>query len=1431
MSDRGSIFSKAIGKCPEAVVHIGSAEMRCLLDTGAQVSCISESFFKQRLAEGKELIDVSSYIRISAANGLGIPVKGYVELDLTALGHTFPSMGFLVVEDPQESPIDDKKRQVPGVIGANILQVMSNKFDGNSEFLRKLVKKSKDNEWQTALAMFSPMKAEVKSDGEDKCLGMARVAGRYPVLIPAGCSRIIACTTTQQKNVCGLISAIANGPLPRETFIKPCVVNVVKGQVPIEVANFGQEDIYLQPRARIATITKGEVVGKLTEEQNIEYEEVSVQKMVVGDVSKIKNPESVYSKLDVGDLTPEQETKVQELIDKYDALFSRGDHDLGYCDKIKHKIITTDDIPFRMPYRRIPPSYWPEVKDYLETQLNAGVIRPSKSPYASAIVLVKKPCGKIRVVGDFRKLNAKTVKDAHPLPRTEEALEALNGAKYFASFDLAHGFLQCAIDEESMHKTAFHVGSRGLYEYTRMPMGLCNSPATFSRLMQACLGDQNLLSVIVYLDDLLVFGKSFEEMMERLDMVFSRLNEFGLKLKPEKCHLFKPEISYLGHVVSQHGIATDPAKIEAVRNWKIPQNETELRSFLGLASYYRRFIKDFAKIAAPLHAITGGSKKKGSQKSGKAFGDGWDQKCTDAFDELKSKLTSTPVLGYPDFELPFIVETDASFAGLGAVLSQKQGDSQVVIAYASRGLKPPERNDANYSSMKLELLALKWAVTDKFREYLLGSKFTIYTDNNPLAHLETAKLNATEMRWVSQLAQFHFDIKYRSGRSNGNADALSRKVDHVGMIAEMSTEEFGAGEIVTPSSLLPHELISTVKQLVAEPPNRSGSSTRATALPYIPITDIARLQQQDPNLKVVIDLVKKKERPQNRQVKNNKEVVKILRSWDKLFLQNDVLYRKSCQNGTVINQVVLPSIMVKRVIEECHDKLGHQGVDRTTAILRQRCYWRNMDRDIDLHIKNCSRCILAKGGRQTKPTMGSLLANKPLEVLAIDFTTLEKATSGVENVLVLTDVFTKFTQAVPTRNQKAVTVAKVLVNEWFVRYGVPRRIHSDQGRSFESEVIRELCAIYGIRKSRTTPYHPAGNGQCERFNRTMQDLLRTLPPAQKRKWPDHLPTLIYAYNVTPKASTGYSPYFLFFGQEPKLPIDQLLGSTKEDEEERRDPTTDWVVEQHRRLSTAFQKANESLEKRADYRKQHHDQKAGPTDLEIGALVHIRSHPLGRNKIQDKWGDVPYKVVDRPNPNGHVYVVEPLVGIGQPKSYHRNQLLERGTEVVCAAPDDIEPGINFDPLQSDTNDEDDIVITISNGPSVGEEETTIKTTTNQLPEETDDEDDDDADHNDNVEERCEESSIEDTGEEEEQCTEVNEEENIIGDGEETMASTGDFQTTQPLRRSKRKTAGKNDNPYNQPRSVLQQQVSSQLSPQIIAEISQSHLLFLQLLSKQ
>ena len=494
-------------------------------------------------------------------------------------------------------------------------------------------------------------------------------------------------------------------------------------------------------------------------------------------LTETERQDLLLEKLDLSGLEAwpqEQAEKAHSLLKEYHDIFSLEKCDMGHTNATKHKFVLKDPDtpPFKECFCRIPPPQLDEVREHLKLMLDTGVIRPSNSPWCNAVVLVRKKDGSLCFCIDFRKLNSLTVKDSHPLPRICEILESLAGAAHYSTLDMNSGFWQVPMDEESKQYTAFTLGSMGLYECESMPFGLCNAPPTFQRLMQNCLGELNLTYCLIYLDDVVVFSDTPEEHLRRMRVVFDRLHEHGLKLKPSKCEVFKSEINYLAHHVSQKGVLPLKKNLESIAQCPPPDTYTKVKSFVGLVGHYRRFIKGFAKIAAPLYDLTSGNNK--DKKSEHV--DLSPEAC-EAFDRLKAACLQAPILSFPDFNKLFLLETDAFGRGLGAVLSQKQADGLYhPIAYASCVMNETEQR---YHSNKQEFLALKWAVTEQFHEYLSPygknwNEFIVHTDNNPLTYIfPTANLDAAGQRWVAHLASYN-SLEYQKGKDNTVADFLSQ---------------------------------------------------------------------------------------------------------------------------------------------------------------------------------------------------------------------------------------------------------------------------------------------------------------------------------------------------------------------------------------------------------------------------------------------------------------------------------------------------------------------------------------------------------------------------------------------------------------------------------------------------------------------------------
>ena len=390
-------------------------------------------------------------------------------------------------------------------------------------------------------------------------------------------------------------------------------------------------------------------------------------------------------------LSPAQQQQLKALFQESSDIISQGEDDLG-CTPLLQQTIETEGPPLRQPYRHQNPAVRREQMTPVQQILSSGVIRPSNSPWASPVVMVKKKDGSLRFCINFRQLNEAAIKDANPIPRIDDLLDALHGACWFSTLDLKSGYWQVPIQEQDKEKTTFRTSSGQLFEFNEVPFGLCNAPATFSRLMDRVLAGLHWETCLFYLDDIIVVAATWEEHLARLRQVFERLRHAQLTLGAEKCTFAAKEVSYLGHRVTSEGLLPDPTLLTAIREIGTPKNATEVRSFLGLAGYYRRYVKNFAAIDGPLHALT---------RKDAVFH--WSPECQQAFDRLKTLLTTSPITAFPDFNLPFRLYTDASTAGLGAILAQVQEGKERIICCASRSLNQAEKA---YPATKLECLAI-----------------------------------------------------------------------------------------------------------------------------------------------------------------------------------------------------------------------------------------------------------------------------------------------------------------------------------------------------------------------------------------------------------------------------------------------------------------------------------------------------------------------------------------------------------------------------------------------------------------------------------------------------------------------------------------------------------------------------------------------------
>lgn len=816
-----------------------------------------------------------------------------------------------------------------------------------------------------------------------------------------------------------------------------------------------------------------------------------------------KAPEAEPQQADIAaDLAPDQKAKLKELLNKHEDLFVSSNDAIGIVPFMRHRIDTGSAEPIRSKPYRVSLAEQKIIQDLIDEMLEAGIIRPSRSYWASPVVLVKKKgTTELRFCVDYRKVNKVTKVDPYPIPNMDTVLETLSGNHWFSKLDVKSMYWQVLMEDESRSKTAFVVHC-GQFEFNVMPFGLVSAPMTAMRVMNEVTKGLDKTCFVFY-DDILVFTPTFDQHLEALNDLMSRLGEANIKLNSKKCDFALNSVRYLGHDITAEGIRPDPTKVEAIQVFKTPKSMTEARSFVGMTNFFRRYIKGYATIARPIHDTI---------SVNKPFK--WTPEAQKAMDELKLKLTTPPLLVHFDPEGKLTIRCDASGYGLGAILLQKSSEKlkSGVIAYSSRTLSSSERN---YATTHKECLAVVHAVKH-WRHYLYGKEFEVVTDHHALCWLMRTKDHQNQlMRWSLILQEYQFTIRYESGKIHDDADCLSRYPTDVKL--DRSEEEIPTWPIHRISLSL-----STFKQ-------------RQTMLDELaqPVFDVVREQRSDEYCSTIVSTL----------VDPN-ATKKAKRPYKHFMVNEEILYRRSKSNPRQL-VLVLPQTMVDYVLQEAHDKPigGHFGMKRTLDTIKARFYWRTLDTDVRHYVRSCDPCQRKKHGDGKKRgfMIPMPIPKQVFQVLGMDLMgPLPASANRNQYVLVVTDYLSKYVITKALRSITSARILEVLRKDVFYKHGVPSIIISDNGSNLTSQQIRDAFRTLGIRHKTTTPYRPQTNGQTERYNRVLGTQLTIYAENKPKLWDRYLHALTFAYNTTTHASHLTSPYFLMYGRNPLKPIDHVV---------------------------------------------------------------------------------------------------------------------------------------------------------------------------------------------------------------------------------------------------------------------------------------------------
>ena len=1183
-----------------AVIPARIAQEQCkvLVDTGASRCCIREDYFNKIPGTSLSLL---KGVRIRSATGRDLQTLGRAECAFT-LGDRDYKMEFIVC----------KNLRRPAILGL--------------DFLRQ----NRIGTTWTPTGTFALQRGEeILVESIEVCFENTNpmITAYRHYTVPARSIMIVTAKANMQLQDQGRVFEVNATPSFMDKHPSMITLPVLhktdqetRENVPYLLINLSMEDEEIEKgeelaEMRVCPYQLNEIETEQTDEEeinNIEEDKIFEQCDMFDDKTEVEkkfitSPAQIESqrkvKLQNAPITDEDRSNFKELCNKYTDIFSRSSEDIGHTPLLKMDIDTGDSPPVcQRPYS-LPLKHVEWVTKELEILEKAGVISRSVSPWASPIVIVPKKSEpgeppRRRMCVDYRVLNSllPPVNKAHskakgiltlvPLPKIDEIYAQLKGSKVYSAIDMRSGYFHLGLSNDAKPKTAFVPGGPhgAKYEFNRCPFGLSQAPAYFQRLIHEVL--KGITFAFGYLDDILIFSPDNKTHLEHLELVFQRLREADLKLKASKCNFFKKHIQYLGHLVSGEGIEPLPEKLEAVRKMPPPTTPKEVRQFLGLVGYYRKFVPKFADIARPLTNLT---------KLDIPYE--WTTRCQEAFEFLKEMLLKEPILKYPDPSKPYTLFTDASKFAWACVLTQEyehefDGKKRKIlhpITYMSGLFKGSQ---VNWATLTKEAYAIYVSVK-KLDHYIQDAEVTLRSDHLPLkSFLQKNTLNTKVNNWAIDITSRcrNIQFEYIKGIKNTLADTMSRLIEitpEIEQEPEPPGQEFGYDIFET------LEPIETTTHYINELKEEIQIKHEAIPDDLLPIIDLTESQLEDIQMK-------------DKFIKNivNRLVAKQQPEGKPYYLEGKLLKKYIYDNKQRFEVTVVPPNCAPLLLNLAHDQLGHNGTARTYMLLKRTYYWKGMKTDISNYVKQCKLCQ-KQNILPVKYVSGHFSAPMaPMEFVSMDLIgDFTPSSKGNKYALTVICMLTGYTFCIPIPSKKASDVITAYIDNVYSKFGGSKKILSDNGTEFKNQLFEKIAKELGVEfKCYTAPYHPQSNGRIEGFHHFLKSCM-TKHISTTMEWDQVVHLATAAYNFFPNEHSKESPFFLMFGRDPRVPLNTLLTP------KIRYMGTEENILSLEALQRIYHLVAENL--KIAKKRLHKNQQAYPTKLKTEDMVMIKTHAEGQ----------------------------------------------------------------------------------------------------------------------------------------------------------------------------------------------------------------------------